>query len=289
MENNPSFDNLFDQEHGLLVLRGAPVHLRRHLDALFCSWAERVHAEEYSFPPLMPVAALSAAEYFSSFPHLATLATRIDPSEQARFVETSKAGGLEKIATKHLAPARFVLPSAACYAVYQHLRSRQVESTQYVTLMSPCFRHEDRYIAGQRQWMFHMREIVCIGPQEAVQNFLAHYREFIAEQLTQAGLAFVLAEATDPFFDKRDPRRLMQRLEPLKHEFLWNGSLAIASVNFHKTFFGERFAISLPNGEFASTGCVAFGLERWLYACLHQFGDDLTRWPACLHTASGRL
>lgn len=286
MESRVALDNLFDQQNGLLVLKGPLVHLRRHLDAVFCSWAKHVHAEEYSFPPVLPVAALAAADYFSSFPHLATLATRIAPSEQgvARFVQASKNTMLENIPTQHLAPAQFVLPSAACYAVYHHLRGQQVQEARYITLMSPCFRHEDRYAAGQRQWAFHMREIVCIGDEDAVRKFLTTYRELIADRLREAGLAVTLSEATDPFFDKRDPRRLMQRLEPLKHEFLWNGSLAIASVNSHKTFFGERFGIKQPAGEFAFTGCVAFGLERWLYACLHEFGDDLTRWPSCLST-----
>ena len=58
--------------------------------------------------------------------------------------------------------------------------------------------------------------------------------------------------------------------------------MAIASLNFHRTFFGERFDIRHPAGDPVCTGCVAFGLERWLYACIREFGLDWDAWPAVL-------
>jgi hypothetical protein len=65
----------------------------------------------------------------------------------------------------------------------------------------------------------------------------------------------------------------MQKLFPTKEEFLYDGKLAIASVNFHRNFFGERCDIRLPDGSAAFTGCVAFGLERWLSALGDLFTD----------------
>jgi hypothetical protein len=42
--------------------------------------------------------------------------------------------------------------------------------------------------------------------------------------------------------------------------------LAIASVNRHGTFFGERFHISDESGAPVHTACIAFGLDRWAAA-----------------------
>jgi hypothetical protein len=47
-----------------------------------------------------------------------------------------------------------------------------------------------------------------------------------------------------------------------------------ASVNTHRTFFGERCSRSLPSGGPVSTSCVGFGIERWLHAlAVHVDGD----------------
>ena len=60
--------------------------------------------------------------------------------------------------------------------------------------------------------------------------------------------------------------------------------LAIASFNDHELFFGDAFGISLADGMPAWTGCVAFGLERWLLAVLASYGVDPRNWPLTLTT-----
>jgi seryl-tRNA synthetase len=274
----------FDAQSGLLTLRGPLVSLRTSLDALFREWAGEVEAEEYAFPPLLSVRSLALAEYFQAFPHLATLATRIEPGDGGveRFVRSQPRDPFEEIAPECLAAARFVLPSAACYAVYAHFQDTVLSDRLVVTVVAPCFRHEESYSAGRRQWAFSMREIVCLGPEPAVTAFLQHYRTRITAKLHEAGLPHRIAEATDPFFNKRDPRRVMQKLSPVKHEILYRDTLAIASFNFHRTFFGDRFRIRTPSGEPVYSGCVAFGLERWLSACLQEYGARLEQWPAAL-------
>lgn len=271
---------------GIVVLEGKSAENFRLLDAVFREWASVVSATEYHFPPVLTVRTLDEADYFSSFPHLATLITRIDRSNGgvARYIsDTDTASpGRKQIDSRYLEAAQFVLPSAACYAVYDHFRDRQLSAPEYVTLASPCFRHEDHYTRGQRQWAFHMREIVCLGPESSVKSFLETYRRLITDKLTSSGLEFSYKQATDPFFNKRDPRRMVQRIEPLKHEFLFRDSLAIASINFHRTFFGERYRITDGAGESVCTGCVAFGVERWLYACTQEFGDASEDWPVDL-------
>ena len=55
----------------------------------------------------------------------------------------------------------------------------------------------------------------------------------------------------------------MQRLLGTKIELCLPDGLAMASINRHGPFFGERFKICLGTGGSAHSACVAFGLDRW--------------------------
>jgi len=76
----------------------------------------------------------------------------------------------------------------------------------------------------------------------------------------------------------------MQRAGALKYELQLTidasgRSIAAASFNHHHDYFGQRFAIRLANGDTAHSGCVAFGLERWVLALFAQHGVDEGQWP----------
>ena len=125
-----------------------------------------------------------------------------------------------------------------------------------------------------------MREIVCLGSAEEVKSFLARLQGVLHEFFSRVGLPIEWKNATDPFFDpSRNPKYLAQRLDPVKTEMVFGGTLAIGSVNFHRNYFGEAFRIA-RDGKEAFSGCVAFGLERWMYAILAHFGPDPSDWPA---------
>jgi seryl-tRNA synthetase len=76
---------------------------------------------------------------------------------------------------------------------------------------------------------------------------------------------------------------LLQQLKGLKTEMLLDvgdgRTVAASSFNDHQQFFGECFDIRLQNDEPASTGCVAFGLERWILAFMVTHGPDRADWP----------
>ena len=83
-----------------------------------------------------------------------------------------------------------------------------------------------------------------------------------------------------------DSRAALQRIKGLKHELVFRfpdgRPLAIASFNDHELFFGDAFKISLTDGSPAWSGCVAFGLERWLMAVLVTHGVEPSGWPVTL-------
>ena len=55
----------------------------------------------------------------------------------------------------------------------------------------------------------------------------------------------------------------MQRLLGTKIEWCLPDGLAVASINRHGAFFGDRFQIRDARGTPAHSACIAFGLDRW--------------------------
>ena len=50
----------------------------------------------------------------------------------------------------------------------------------------------------------------------------------------------------------------------------------------HEDFSGRTFSITASDGKPAFTGCLAWGLERWVLAGFTQHGFDPSRWPGSL-------
>ena len=104
-------------------------------------------------------------------------------------------------------------------------------------------------------------------------------RAFVEWLCLRLDLPFDTVTATDPFFlGAADPKFAMQKLDCRKHEVVCDG-VAIASINRHGEYFGERMEISTASGR-AHSGCVAFGLERWLGALQRRYGSKPADWPA---------
>jgi seryl-tRNA synthetase len=160
-----------------------------------------------------------------------------------------------------------------------------------LTARGHCYRYEDgNHIPLERLWEFTMREIIVIGTREQVEDV----RQSLVRQVTGFVEALELdasiETATDPFFAAGDEgRRLMQQAGALKYELrlaidATGRSIAVASFNHHHDFFGTRFGIRLPSEAPAHSGCVAFGLERWVLALFAQHGVDLATWPNAART-----
>ena len=268
-------------ENGQSAFSGKALRLFRRLDLLFLSWAEEFQAGQYQFPTFIAASELAKLDYFASFPQLVTLPVTLQPSDEnlERFAKGKTLDGRGNVNLTKLAPVRDVLTPAACYHFYIDMQGSSLKESRHVTTRATCFRKESCYLPLQRQWTFSMREIVCIGSADEVTSFLKDARQRVTRFFEDTGLPIKWLGATDPFFKpSQNPKYLMQKLDPVKTEMVFADSLAIGSVNFHRNYFGETFQI-LRNAEDAYSGCVAFGLERWMYACLSHFGLDEASWP----------
>ncbi|CAM3923474.1 hypothetical protein [Nocardiopsis rhodophaea] len=258
-------------DNGLGVLDGSQLRLLRAIDAVFLRLAESWDAPEFRFPFLMRCSDLDKFDYYDNFPHLGLAATQLDPLRLGAML-TEAPRPVDQMPTEVMEPTAFALPSAACYPIYVDLAGSTLPTDGALrTTVGTCFRNENHYQGLQRLLGFSMREIVCIGPEDVAKNHLLRAKEAVTKLCAELGLDVQLEVATDPFFDKTSGKAKMQRLFPVKEEFVVDG-LAIGSVNYHRNFFGERCSI-WADDDTAHTSCLAFGLERWVHTLTERFGS----------------
>jgi hypothetical protein len=209
--------------------------------------AHAVGARSMHYPALISRETLERAGYPESFPHLLLSATRLNEATS------------------------WCLSPAVCYHTYAHLSGTLLTDPITLTAKGLCFRGEEETAFGIRQIEFDMREIVFLGGPTWVDMQSRIAVERITALAQRIGLQGGWHPAEDPFFlPAGQGKALMQRLLGVKEEYRAGGAdgLALASVNRHGTFFGERFDIRLDaDDQPVHSACVAVGLDRW-HACL---------------------
>ena len=267
------------------VLSGSLLSLYRRLDAIFARLGTLEDAPEVMYPTLIGAEHLAKLDYFRSFPHLCTFACNLD--RDADNLKTfAKGPGIDEsggVALTKLAPVTHVLTPAACSHIYVDKAGETLPGFTTVTTRATCFRREAYYAPLERQWSFGMREVVGLGTAEEVKAFLDRGRARVETLIAAWGLSIAWTPATDPFFDaSKNPKYIAQKLDPVKHEMVFRrpggAELAIGSLNYHRNYFGGAFGLT-RDGEEAHSGCVAFGLERWLLAFAETHGEDPAKWP----------
>jgi seryl-tRNA synthetase len=269
---------------GMLALRGETLQLFRSLEELMRRLASRETADEWQVPPALPFETLARADYFASFPQWLTAAAHLHAGEAA-LEQVANAADPARAAVSALRPCPTALQPAICYHVYAALSGTRLSAPRCCTVSGTCWRHEaGRFSPLERGWAFTMREIVCVGSAADVADFRTRGIDAAIALARQLGLRTSLVQASDPFFaPSTRGRALLQRLRALKHELLLplgdGRSVAAASFNDHAQFFGDAFDIRDANGAPATSGCVAYGIERWLLAVLVEHGTDPRNWP----------
>lgn len=217
------------------------------IDAVLRTWALHRVVDEEVYPVLIAAETLRRAEYDRAFPHLLMSA--------ASHEEKREHSG------------HFLSP-AVCYHAYASLEGCRLTDGLTITARGRCFRNEEaaQLMPGRRQIEFEMREIVFIGERDWIESELTPMRDDVAGMASSFGMQGAWEAAGDPFFlPSSGGKAAMQRLLGTKLEFCLPSAagLAVASINRHGTFFGDRFRITTPGGAPAHTACVAFGLDRW--------------------------
>lgn len=266
---------------GQTALSGDWLEAYHRIDAAFLALARRLNAAEYQFPSFIHASELRKMDYLHSFPQHATfpqvLRQSDDNLQQFRGGELINAD--DEIQLTAMAPPKAILTPAACYHFYINFQRQNFAKTRLFTTRNNCFRHEKEYVPLERQWSFTMREIVCIGGEDEVQAYVQETTLRLSGLFARLNMDIQWQAAQDPFFDPgNNPKHLLQKLHPNKHEMVFDNRLAVGSANYHRSYFGEIFNIKYSN-TYAHSACIAFGIERWLAAFAARFGDNPPAWP----------
>jgi hypothetical protein len=282
---------------GQVTLRGLAVDLLEFLDDAFVrKIGGPAHARREYYPSVMTTERMNRANHFSSFPehvHFVThLREDLDILDQfAR--ELREAGGwtpavLNKLERPMAGPAIALNPSV-CYNCYASIENSTLEGEGFVaTARSRCHRFESgNHRTLERLMDFSMREVIYVGQPDFVKRHREQSIQHLRELIERWGLTSWLESANDPFFTSDfEVKAKFQRNNDMKYELrmpLATGSVAVGSSNFHSVTFGKAFNIvQKANGRPVCTGCIGFGLERWIYAVFSQVGLDPAAWPAGL-------
>jgi hypothetical protein len=126
---------------------------------------------------------------------------------------------------------------------------------------------------------------VLMGAREDVLQKREQGVEIVGRFLDEHQMAGEIRTASDPFFIAPDAmaKTYFQISAETKYEVSLvlpgDARLAAGSLNYHTDFFGKVFNVTVDGHGAMHSVCIAFGLERWVYAFLCQHGEDPARWP----------
>jgi hypothetical protein len=231
---------------------GDSLHLREQIEHSLREWCAQAGGCEHRFPSLIAAETLNRAEYPYAFPQLLMGAAVADDPTQG-FVNTR--------------PAPWFLSPAVCYHVYADFAGQTLRDGAMISAQGTCFRFENEaeLAVGRRQIEFGMRELVLLGTGAWIEEKIERLQPQVTTLGERVDPAVQWCPANDPFFLPRARGKAhLQRLRGLKWELCLPDGLAIASINRHGPFFGERFEICDAAGEPIHTACIAFGIDRWI-------------------------
>jgi seryl-tRNA synthetase len=251
------------------------------------------NTEVLRFPPVMSRRQVEKSGYLKSFPHFLGCVSCLagEEPEVRAAVDRHEAG---EDWTPSLAAADLVLSPAACYPVYPLVASRGQLPAEGLLfdVACDCFRREPSKMLDRLQ-SFRMREYVHVGSPQQIDAFRRRWMKLAEGFAARLGLSWRIDYASDPFFGRGGKLMAVSQVEQaLKFELLIpvhsaEQPTACMSFNYHRDHFGATWNIRTATGEFAHTGCVAFGLDRLALALFATHGLDFARWPATVRKAVG--
>jgi seryl-tRNA synthetase len=282
---------------GQAALSGLPLRLFRYFDRVFEAFGDPWNAEPVRTPTLIPSTVLSRCDYFRSFPQNVTFAAHLheDPTIIDGFRSRhQKLNELDDAALGDMDRPEACLSPAVCYHIYHLNENRQIPASGLAYgICGKCFRYESSNISDLRRlWDFTMREVVFLGGRDYVLEQRDKSILMMSSFLDSHELAGEIRTASDPFFVAPDAvtKTFFQLSSDSKFEvslMLPEGErTAVGSHNYHSDFFGRAFSTTVAGSDTAMHSvCMAFGLERWVYAFLMQHGSELRRWPGMVRSA----
>ncbi|NEW08805.1 hypothetical protein GK047_22675 [Paenibacillus sp. SYP-B3998] len=283
-------------EPGLFIFREPFSSLMRFFDYSFVTKIAKKFEgmQEESYPAVIHSHTLNKTNHFTSFPEHIHFLTHL--REDLDVIESfsqsiREAGGWNKDQPieldRNMVKPNFTMNPSTCYHCYEGLENETLEGDGIVvTAIAKCHRFESKnHTDFGRLLDFSMREIIFVGKPDFVKENRLKSIEYLKELAIEWNVDSMMEVANDPFFTNDfQVKASFQRNQEMKYELRLTiphvkKSIACSSVNFHSNTFGNAFNIKMGKRN-AVTGCVGFGIERWAFAFLAQYGLDEQQWPA---------
>lgn len=234
-----------------------------YIDNYFRKLVVNKGAHEYQIPAIIDEEVLVKCGYFQSFPQHITVAAYVDDQKYDEVMSNKSISKSEvEVDKKYFTPA-------ACLHLYPLFEGKNVENT-ILTTRARVYRHENGKFDGSvRFWDFTVREIVFLGSKEYVISMLEKMKDEVIKLGSNIKLPIKICAAYDNFYPNAS-NKIKQKLQQgnaLKYEvttMVDEKDVAIASFNYHGTHFSKPF--NFDNDGTIVSGCVGFGLERWVTA-----------------------
>ncbi|WP_181873213.1 aminoacyl--tRNA ligase-related protein [Fontibacillus phaseoli] len=276
-QNADSHDFTLHKELGAEM----PAVLFKALENVFTHLTELFGAEKRKYPSLILQATLSKLNYIETYPQNIYLVSEI-PHQMETLESVRHHEHFERIPRL----SGYALTPAACFHCYEELEGQVVNGPLVLASTSNCFRHEAPWRLGKhRMNEFNVKELAFIGDAEFVRATRLQAVEEIWALFTALGLEGSIETASDPFYFEEDVLKGQHQLmADMKYELICRldggkESFAISSVNDMRQSLCKAFDIRDRNGNWQHSGCVGFGIERWMYALFATYGNVLAFWP----------
>jgi hypothetical protein len=277
---------LFPTGYGKLAYSGIVADVFQAVDQFLKGHCLDFGAQQELYPPALEADTLLRAGYFDILAQhayfVAPLKTQLDSLRAARDGDVLKPSG-----TDHLQIPSWVLSPTVCHHCFEARKDSDIQLPLKVTAINQCSRYEVHDTYGMRRLrMYWMRECILFDEEEAtVVEFLDNLMSITTDALQRWGITHQVVTANDPFFsNSATSKRAFQTMFALKRELklpIPGGSLACASFNNHQRSLVESFNIqNIGSGKRIASGCVAWGLDRLLFALFSQLGVEVSQWPA---------
>lgn len=262
------------------VRRGLAVTLFQQLDRILQQLALQHDAQLRSYPSMIPLATLQKCRYIPTFPQNIHMVSEF-PHRLQDLNKVRETGDLEAVSRL----SSYALSPAVCFHCYAELSNKRLSNPLLLTARGTCYRHEAVWRVGKhRMNEFSMREIVIFGDSSYIEEKRKQLMESAWALFEALGLRGRIETASDPFyFSEESGKGQIQLMGKMKYELIVdtedNGSFSIASFNNMEDSLCKPFEVLNDANTPMHSGCVAFGIDRWIYALLSRYGGEYARWP----------
>lgn len=286
------FINIIDNKNievlseGSISLHDKAAMLFDFFDEKFKNMALEIGAKIEHYPTMLPVEDYRKTGYLRTSPQYSIFCCNsIEDFSQLEKIHYANSDKLKSL----ISEPKEALSPAACFHTYCSHKNQTLEKPTVYTFNQAVFRNEGRF-----NWQdfgrlkdYHVREVVFFGDDIFVKNKRKNLLDLVVDFLNELNLCFCVTTANDPFvMPNMQKFKKIQLQEGSKYELLLkydsDKSIAVASFNIHGTAFTNPFNIKITDVDTSVTGCVGFGIERWVLAFIAQYGWDDTNWPLAI-------